>query len=78
MQIPVHFTRPQIATEPPALVRVISREDVMWHHPERPIFQAPPLNVRPPLEDVAASALQIHPATASATSTTAGRSILID
>ena len=60
MQTPVHFTRPQIATEPPAWVRVISREDVMWHRPERPIFKAPPLNVRPPLEDVAALAAALR------------------
>lgn len=60
MQIPVPFTRPQITSEPSALVRVVTREDVMWLRPERPIFKAPPLNVRPPLEDVAALTAELR------------------
>jgi len=40
------------------MVRSISREDVMWHLPERHVFKAPPLNVRPPLADVAALAAE--------------------
>jgi len=46
MHLPPPFVRPQVATEPPALVRVVSREDVMWN---RPIFKAPPLVVQPPV-----------------------------
>ena len=48
MHLPIPFIRPQAATEPPALVRVVSREDVMWN---RPVFKAPPLAVRPPVFD---------------------------
>ena len=48
MHLPLPFVRPQTATEPPALVRVVSREDVQWN---RPVFRAPPLNVRPPVLD---------------------------
>jgi hypothetical protein len=48
MHLPPPFVRPQTATEPPALVRVVSREDVMWN---RPVFKAPPLVVRPPSVD---------------------------
>ena len=48
MHLPPPTVRPQAATEPPALVRVLSREDVMWN---RRIFRAPPLNVRPPVFD---------------------------
>ncbi len=56
MPFPVPFLRPQLPTEPPALVRVIAREDVLWN---RPVFKAPPLNVRPPLQDVAALAADL-------------------
>jgi hypothetical protein len=48
MYLPPPFIRPQVATEPPALVRVVSREDVLWN---RPVFKAPPLVVRPPVID---------------------------
>jgi hypothetical protein len=48
MYLPPPFIRPQVATEPPALVRVMSREDVLWN---RPVFKAPPLVVRPPVID---------------------------
>ncbi len=51
MHLPPPFVRPQPATEPPALVRVVSREDVLWN---RPIFRAPPLDVRPPVFDLSA------------------------
>jgi hypothetical protein len=43
---PIPFFRQQPLTEPPAMVRVVSREDVQWN---RPLFKAPPLNVQPPL-----------------------------
>ena len=56
MHLPPPFVRPSLATEPPALVRVVAREDVQWN---RPIFKAPPLVVRPPLADVAALAAEI-------------------
>jgi hypothetical protein len=48
MYLPPPFVRPQPVTEPPALVRVISREDVQWN---RPVFRAPPLQVRVPAFD---------------------------
>lgn len=51
MIIPVPYSRPPAAPEPPALVRVVTREDVTW---ARPVFKAPPLRVQPPLADVAA------------------------
>ncbi len=51
MHLPPPFIRPQLPTEPPALVHVVSaREDVLWN---RPVFKAPPLNVRPPVIDLA-------------------------
>lgn len=51
MPLPIPFSRLPVALEPPALVRLVSREDVTW---DRPVFKAPPLSVRPPLEDIAA------------------------
>jgi hypothetical protein len=48
MHAPVPYLRHSAATEPPALVRVITREDVMWN---RPVFKAPPLAVQPPVFD---------------------------
>jgi len=48
MHLPIPFIRPQTATEPPAMVRVVSREDVLWN---RPVFKAPPLAVQPPVFD---------------------------
>jgi hypothetical protein len=50
MAFPIPLSRPPIAPEPPALVRSVKREDVLWN---RPVFKAPPLVVRPPLEDIA-------------------------
>ena len=49
MHIPIHFTRPSADTEPPAFVRVVSRNDVQWG---RPVFKAPPLAVPTPLIEV--------------------------
>lgn len=48
MHLPPPIVRPQAATEPPALVRFVTREDVLWN---RPVFKAPPLVVRPPVID---------------------------
>lgn len=48
MHLPIPFTRPPTAPEPPALVRVVLREDVLWN---RPVFKAPPLQVQPPVFD---------------------------
>jgi hypothetical protein len=45
MHLPPPFVYPQSATEPPALVRVVAREEVQWN---RPVFKAPPLKVPPP------------------------------
>lgn len=55
MHLPIPITPPPLANPPPALVRVVSHADVTWN---RPIFKAPPLNVRPPLADVAALAAE--------------------
>lgn len=46
--LPVHHTPP--AEAPSAIVRVLNREDIHWN---RPLFKAPPLNVVPPVADVA-------------------------
>ena len=43
---PVHQSQPSEA--PTAIVRILTREDVMWN---RPIFKAPPLDVVPPVAD---------------------------
>lgn len=56
MNFPIPFIRPPIIAEPAALVRVVSLGDVAWNRPERHVFKAPPLQVRPPLADVAALA----------------------
>lgn len=58
MHLPVPFVRPQIAPEPPALVRHVAREEVRWNCAERHVFKAPPLHVRPPLAEVAALAAE--------------------
>lgn len=57
----IPFTPPQIATEPQALVTVVARKEVTWYRPERHIFRAPPLDVRPPLADVAELAATVRP-----------------
>jgi hypothetical protein len=57
MPFPVPFIRPQVAQEPPAFVRVVSRSDVAWN---RRVFRAPPLDVPPP-------AVSITPKAAEAT-----------
>lgn len=49
------FSTHHTPSEPPAVVRVVTREDVLWN---RPVFKAPPLNVRPPEID----ASLFHPA----------------
>ncbi len=50
MFMPVPQPRPSHAPEPPALVHVIARSDLMWN---RPLFKAPPLVVRVPKIDTA-------------------------
>ncbi len=57
MHLPLPFVRPQLPSDPPALVRVMSREDVQW---SRPVFKAPPLEVAPPLDDVAQLAADVR------------------
>lgn len=51
----MHFALPEFRRpsppEPPALVRVVSRSDVMWN---RPVFKAPPLVIEPQRFDAAA------------------------
>ena len=59
MHFPPHFNRPESHIEPSALVRVIAREDVEWSQWNRPLFKAPPLDVKPPLADVAALAADV-------------------
>jgi hypothetical protein len=44
MHFPVTDFRPQRTPEPPAMVRVMTRSDVMWN---RPVFKAPPLVLDP-------------------------------
>jgi hypothetical protein len=44
MLIPVAHFHPKPATEPPAMVKSVTRQDVLW---DRPIFKAPPLAERP-------------------------------
>lgn len=46
--VPYHDTQPEQA--PAAIVRVLNREDIQWN---RPLFRAPPLNVAPPVKDIA-------------------------
>ena len=42
LSIPNHHPKPD--PEPPAMVRTIMREDVLWN---RPVFKAPPLQLHP-------------------------------
>lgn len=48
LPVPIHHSQP--AEAPSAIVRVLKREDIHWN---RPVFRAPPLNVAPPLADIA-------------------------
>jgi hypothetical protein len=41
---------PDVSPPPAAIVRTITREDVLWN---RRIFKAPPLKVKPPVVDLA-------------------------
>ena len=47
MHFPISDIRPERVPEPPALVHVVSRSDVLWN---RPVFKAPPLKVTPHLD----------------------------
>lgn len=42
---PPHISPPLERENPPAIIRKITREDVLWN---RPVFRAPPLVVRLP------------------------------
>jgi len=56
MPLPNH--QPPPAPETPAIVRVYTREDVLWN---RPVFKAPPLNVViPPVADLSELAFGIR------------------
>jgi hypothetical protein len=56
MYLPNHQTRPPSESEtPPAMIRQVTREDVLWN---RPVFRAPPLEVTLP---VSASPFEVHP-----------------
>jgi hypothetical protein len=44
MHLSIPNPHPKPEPEPPAMVRTVTREDVMWN---RPIFKAPPLELRP-------------------------------
>ena len=46
MPFPTPFHESQPAETPVAIVRLLTREDMMW---DRPVFKAPPLKVTPPL-----------------------------
>lgn len=43
--VPPFHPQPDERETPPAIVRVVTREDVLWN---RPVFRAPPLHVEPP------------------------------
>jgi hypothetical protein len=45
MNLPNTHFRPPPEREIPAIVRIVSREDLMWN---RPLFKAPPLVVKLP------------------------------
>ena len=49
MHLPPPIERPPTTTEPPALVRVLTREEIHWN---KPLFKAPPLKIEPPIADV--------------------------
>jgi len=44
MMFPLPEFHPKPVAEPPAMVRVATREDVLWN---RPVFKAPPLKLHP-------------------------------
>lgn len=48
MPLPFITSRPQLPADKPAIVQVVTREDMLWN---RPIFRAPPLKVAPPVLD---------------------------
>jgi hypothetical protein len=50
MPFPIPFHNSQPDEAPSAIVRLVTREDVLWN---RPVFRAPPLTVVPPLADIA-------------------------
>jgi len=63
MNLPPPPARPPVEREnPPAIIRKITREDVLWN---RPVFKAPPLVVR----------LPSAPALAELNSVTSGRAV---
>jgi len=45
MAIPPLFIRPQLFDDKPAIIQMVTRDDVLWN---RPVFRAPPLQVAPP------------------------------
>ncbi len=51
--MPLSFatSRPQLPADKPAIVQMVTREDVLWN---RPIFRAPPLTVATPVVDSSA------------------------
>jgi hypothetical protein len=53
MHLPIPNLQPERSPEPPAMVHVVSREDVLWN---RWVFKAPPLEVTPPKVDAKAIA----------------------
>ena len=46
--VPINDAQPPEA--PTAIVRILSRDEIQWN---RPVFKAPPLNVVPPVADLA-------------------------
>jgi hypothetical protein len=51
MSLPFPTSRAQLPAEKPAIVQMVTREDMTWN---RPIFRAPPLRVEPPVVDATA------------------------
>lgn len=50
MPIPLPNFRLQLPAEKPAIVQMVTREDMIWN---RPIFRAPPLRINAPAVDAA-------------------------
>jgi|GEM_PF-2122731 hypothetical protein len=46
--VPINDAQPPEA--PTAIVRILNRDEIQWN---RPVFKAPPLNVVPPVADLA-------------------------
>lgn len=55
LDVPFHSQPP--ASAPSAIVRTLTRQDMMW---DRPIFKAPPLVIEPPVADLKELAIAVR------------------